>query len=236
MKSARTLTLPGNLSDLHDRVIACERCPRLREYCAAVGREKRRAFVEWTYWARPVPGFGDAEARIWIVGLAPAAHGANRTGRVFTGDNSGNFLYAALHRAGLANQATAISREDGLELTNCYISATARCAPPGNKPTPGEIGRCADFLDAEWELLGRKRVILALGKIAWEAVLALAGRQGCVVGRPRPAFGHGAEVELAPGLRLIGSYHVSQQNTFTGKLTAGMFDEVVGRAKELCLE
>ena len=224
---------PATLALLHQRVIACDRCPRLRDYCAAIGREKRRAFADWTYWTRPVPGFGDPHARLWIIGLAPAAHGANRTGRVFTGDNSGNFLYTALHRAGLANQPNAMSRDDGLMLTDCYISATARCAPPGNKPAPEEIARCADFLDAEWVLLRRKRVILALGKIAWDGALALAMRQGCTVGRPRPRFGHGAEAQLAPGLHLLGSYHVSQQNTFTGKLTPGMFDGVLRRAKGL---
>jgi uracil-DNA glycosylase family 4 len=183
-----------------------------------------------------VPGFGDPLARLWVIGLAPAAHGANRTGRVFTGDNSGAFLFAALHRAGIANQPTATSREDGLRLTDCYISATARCAPPDNKPAPEEVGRCAEYLDAEWGLLGRKRVILALGGIAWEAALGLAGRRGCAVARPRPAFGHGAEVALAPGLRLLGSYHVSQQNTFTGRLTPAMFDAVVRRAMELFSE
>ena len=226
---------PTSLPLLHARVIACERCPRLRSYCVAIGREKRRAFASWTYWTRPVPGFGDPRARIWIVGLAPAAHGANRTGRIFTGDNSGNFLFAALHRVGLANQAISISRDDGLELTDCYISTTVRCAPPDNKPAPDEIARCSGFLDEEWNLLGRKRVILALGKIGWDAALTLAARQGCTIGRPRPRFGHGAETQLAPGLHLLGSYHVSQQNTFTGKLTPVMFDAVLGRAKALCL-
>src|ERR1043165_3810946 len=153
------------LNQLHKQVIACERCARLRAYCGEIAREKRRAYADWDYWGLPVPGFGDSRARIWIIGLAPAAHGANRTGRVFTGDNSGNFLYAALHRAGLANQPTAGSREDGLELRDCYISATARCAPPGNKPLPEEIAACAVYLDDEWRLLARKRVILALGKI-----------------------------------------------------------------------
>jgi uracil-DNA glycosylase family 4 len=227
---------PATFPQLHKRVIGCDRCPRLRAYCAAVGREKRRAFADWTYWTRPVPGFGDSRARLWIIGLAPAAHGANRTGRVFTGDNSGNFLFAALHRAGLANQSTAVSRDDGLSLTDCYISATARCAPPGNKPAPDEIARCAAFLDAEWNLLRRKRVILALGKIAWDAALALATRQGCAFSRPRPSFGHAAEAELKPGLHLLGSYHVSQQNTFTGRLTPAMFDAMLRRAKQLILE
>jgi uracil-DNA glycosylase family 4 len=223
------MKLPNTLAELHARVMACERCPRLRGYCAEIGREKRRAYAGWTYWARPVPGFGDPEARLWIMGLAPGAHGANRTGRMFTGDSSGNFLYAALHRAGLANQPTSTSREDGLQLSDCYISATARCAPPGNKPAPDEIERCAEFLDAEWALLRRKRVILALGKIAWDAALALAARQGCAIARPRPAFGHGAELQLKPDLHVLGSYHVSQQNTFTGKLTPAMFDEVLRR-------
>jgi len=164
--------------------------------------------------------------------LAPAAHGGNRTGRVFTGDRSGDFLYAALHRAGFANQATSVKRGDGLELKECYISAAVRCAPPGNKPLPQEVANCAPYLDEEWRLLRKKRVILALGKIAWDAAMALAGRQGCVVPRPRPAFGHGAEVELGE-IVLIGSYHVSQQNTFTGKLTAQMFDQVLERCKAL---
>jgi len=221
------------LALLNESVIACERCPRLRAYCRAVGQEKRRAFADWTYWTRPVPGFGDPSARLWIVGLAPAAHGANRTGRVFTGDNSGNFLYAALYRTGYANQPTATSRDDGLALTGCYISATVRCAPPENKPTPNEIVQCSAYLDAEWPLLSQKRVILALGKIAWDACLALAARQGCAIPRPRPAFAHAAEVELAPNLHLLASYHVSQQNTFTGKLTPAMFDAVLHRAKTL---
>jgi len=224
MKLSQTLPL------LHERVITCRRCPRLREYCTAIAREKRRAFAEWEYWGKPVPGFGDPDAPIWIIGLAPAAHGANRTGRVFTGDNSGNFLYAALHRAGLANQATSTSREDGLKLTGVYISATARCAPPDNKPLPEEIANCAGYLDAEWKLLRHKRVLFALGKIAWDATLALAARHGCAMARPRPAFGHGAVVELSPGLQLVGSYHVSQQNTFTGKLTPQMFDDILQQA------
>jgi uracil-DNA glycosylase len=153
---------------------------------------------------------------------------------VFTGDKSGDFLFAGLYRAGFSNQPVAVSREDGLALRDCYISATARCAPPDNRPLPEEIARCAGYLDAEWRLLKRKRVVLALGKIAWDAVLALAGRLGCAVGRPRPVFGHGAELELGQGLHLLGSYHVSQQNTFTGKLTPAMFDAVLVRARALC--
>jgi len=178
-----------------------------------------------------VPGFGDSAAWLWIIGLAPAAHGANRTGRIFTGDRSGDFLFAALHRAGLANQATSVRAGDGLKLSGCYISATVRCAPPGNKPLPEEVAACSEYLDFEWEALSRKRVLFALGKIAWDAVLALAARNGIALARPRPAFGHGAEVELMRGLWLIGSYHVSQQNTFTGKLTPEMFDGVLRGAK-----
>lgn len=221
------------LLQLQAEVAGCERCARLRAHCAGVAREKRRAYREWEYWGRPVGGFGDERAWLWIVGLAPAAHGANRTGRVFTGDRSGDFLYAALHRRKFANQATSVRREDGLKLRGCYISATVRCAPPGNKPTVEEIASCARYLDAEWEVLREKPVLLALGKIAWDAVLALGRRKGCEVARPRPVFGHGAVAELGTGLHLVGSYHVSQQNTFTGKLTEGMFDEVLKRCGQL---
>jgi uracil-DNA glycosylase family 4 len=213
-------------------VTACGRCPRLRTYCEAVAREKRRAYADWDYWGKPVPGFGDPRARLWVIGLAPAAHGGNRTGRVFTGDRSGDFLYAGLHRAGYANQPTSVRRGDGLELIDCYISATARCAPPANKPLPAEVANCSTYLDREWDLLRHKRVILALGKIAWDAAMALAIRQGCDLPKPRPPFGHGAEMALGPGLTLVGSYHVSQQNTFTGKLTAAMFDAVLGQCQE----
>jgi uracil-DNA glycosylase len=212
---------------LHLDVTQCQRCERLRAYCAGVAKEKRRAFNDWNYWGKPVTGFGDPSARIWIIGLAPAAHGANRTGRVFTGDRSGDFLFAALHRVGMANQSQSVSREDGLELHNCYISATARCAPPGNKPAMDEVANCAEYLDREWALLATKRVILALGKIAWDASFALARRNGCIIPKPALAFGHGASFMLAPHLRLIGSYHVSQQNTFTGKLTPAMFAGVL---------
>ncbi|HEY8668195.1 MAG TPA: uracil-DNA glycosylase, partial [Tepidisphaeraceae bacterium] len=183
------------------------------------------------YWGRPVPGFGDPAARIWIIGLAPAAHGGNRTGRVFTGDRSGDFLFAGLHRAGFANQPTSVRADDGLKLRDVYISATARCAPPGNKPTPVEIANCSEYLDREWVLLKRKRVVLALGKIGWDAALALARRNGCAAGRP--GFGHGAVAALNDRVALVGSYHVSQQNTFTGKLTDAMFDAVLKRCGEL---
>lgn len=216
---------------LHADVIACEKCPRLRAYCTAVAREKRRAFRDQDYWGRPVPGFGDPRARLWIVGLAPAAHGANRTGRMFTGDRSGDFLFAALHRVGLANRPTSVSRDDGLTLTDVYISATARCAPPANKPLPQEVANCAPFLDREWDLLSRKRILLALGRIAWDACLSLATRHGPVTG-PKRDFAHGAEWPLGP-LTLVGSYHVSQQNTFTGRLTEAMFDSVLRRCLQL---
>lgn len=222
-----------SLRQLHEQVIGCDRCERLRTYCGEVAATKRRAFLEHDYWGKPVPGFGDPQARLWIVGLAPAAHGGNRTGRVFTGDRSGDFLFAALHRAGYANQAHAVSRGDGLELRNCYISATARCAPPGNKPLPVEVVNCATFLDEEWRLLRKKRAILALGKIAWDASIALARRNGCEIAKPQAAFGHGAAVALCESLTLLGSYHVSQQNTFTGKLTPRMFDDVLRACRQI---
>jgi uracil-DNA glycosylase len=219
---------------LRAEVEGCELCARLRGYCAEVAREKRRAYRDWDYWGKPVPGFGDARARLWVIGLAPAAHGGNRTGRVFTGDRSGDFLFAGLHRAGYANQPTSVGRDDGLVLRDCYISATARCAPPGNKPLPQEVENCSRYLDREWELLRRKRVILALGRIAWDAAISLGRRQGANVRRPE--FGHGAVCRLTDRVALVGSYHVSQQNTFTGKLTDRMFDEVLGECRRLSAE
>jgi uracil-DNA glycosylase family 4 len=226
-------TLPKiSLPMLNRQIIACERCPRLREYCRHIASEKRRAFADWDYWGKPVPGFGDPAARIWIIGLAPAAHGANRTGRVFTGDRSGDFLFAALHRAGLANQPTSTSRDDGLKIQDVYISATARCAPPANKPLPIEIANCAQYLDEEWRLLKRKRVLLALGKIGWDACARAAARHGAE-GGGRIEFGHGAVKQLSGSLTLVGSYHVSQQNTFTGKLTEKMFDAILKRCLDL---
>jgi uracil-DNA glycosylase family 4 len=215
---------------LNEAIGRCELCTRLRSYCSEVAREKRRAFLEWEYWGKPVAGFGDVKARLWIIGLAPAAHGANRTGRVFTGDRSGDFLFAALHRAGFANQPSSVRREDGLILRDCFISAAVRCAPPENKPLPTEQKNCQAFLDREFELLKNKRTILALGKIAWDATLGLLRRQKIIL-PSKPAFGHAAVIELSESLRLVGSYHVSQQNTFTGKLTPAMFDEVLQRCK-----
>ena len=224
---------PVSFLKLHKEVIACESCPRLREWCTTVAREKRKSFAAWDYWGRPVPGFGDANARIWIIGLAPAAHGANRTGRIFTGDRSGDFLFEAMHRVGLASQPTSTHRDDGLALSDCYISATARCAPPANKPTLDEVKNCASFLDREWKLLKRKRVLLALGRIAWDAAIDLARRNGCDAKVRSADFGHGAVAPLSDRLSLVGSYHVSQQNTFTGKLTKAMFDQVLRDCQRL---
>jgi len=208
-------------------VIACRRCPRLVEWRERVAREKRAAFREWEYWGRPVPGFGDPAARLVVVGLAPAAHGGNRTGRVFTGDRSGDWLYRALHRAGFANQPASERRDDGLRLTGAYVTAVVHCAPPANKPTTEERDNCTPYLERELALLREWRVIVALGSFAHGSVASLLGV------RPRPAFGHGSEAVLSDGRRLLGSYHPSQQNTFTGKLTEEMFDSVFTRAREL---
>ena len=219
---------------MHDAIVSCDRCPRLREYCARVAREKRRAFRDDTYWARPVPGFGDPHARLVLIGLAPAAHGANRTGRVFTGDGrggSGDFLMSALHRAGFANIPTSRHPGDGLALKDAFIAAAARCAPPDNKPTPEEIANCRPHLDAELAALPRVRVVVGLGKIAFDAYLQLLKQRGVAM-RPRPAFGHGVVHRLANGQTLIGCYHPSRQNTNTGKLTARMMDEVFLRTQE----
>ena len=217
---------------LHAEIVACRACPRLVAHREAIAREKRRAFRDWTYWGKPVPGFGDPDARIVIVGLAPAAHGANRTGRIFTGDRSGDFLFAALHRLGLANEPTSVSRDDGLALRDVFVLSPVRCAPPDNAPTPAEIARCAPFMERELGLLPAARVLVALGAIAWRAILDHLARVGTDVPRPRPAFGHGARIELG-GRWILGSYHVSQQNTQTGRLTPAMFDAVIGEARTL---
>ena len=229
----KSVTAKDSLGALASEIIQCSRCSRLREYCGQIAVEKRRAYADWDYWGKPVAGFGDERAGIWIVGLAPGAHGANRTGRVFTGDRSGDFLFAALHRAGLANQAGSIHRDDGLRLRGVYISAAARCAPPGNKPLPEELANCSEYLDREWTMLKNVRVMLALGKIGWDATLALARRRGCDFPEGKQAFGHGAMMQLTPERWMLGSYHVSQQNTFTGKLTTGMFDEILRRSAEI---
>jgi uracil-DNA glycosylase len=219
-----------SLVQLHDAIVGCRACPRLVAWREKVARDRVARFRDQTYWGKPVPGFGDPDARLLIVGLAPGAHGANRTGRVFTGDRSGDFLYAALHRAGLASQPESLSPHDGLTLRDTYIVCTLRCAPPGNAPRPDEIARCAPFLDHEVALLPRVRVVLALGAIGWRAWLDHAARQGAPLPRPRPAFAHGARAEVG-GRALLGSYHVSQQNTQTGKLTPAMFDRVLAQAQ-----
>jgi uracil-DNA glycosylase family 4 len=209
-------------------IVECEACPRLRRYCARVAREKRRAYRDEVYWAKPVPGFGDARARLLLVGLAPAAHGANRTGRVFTGDGiggSGDFLMAGLHRAGFANIPTSRHPEDGLELRDAFIAAAVRCAPPDNKPTPREIARCQPHLEAELSALPNVRVVVALGKIAFDAYLQLLRARGLDL-RPRPPFGHSLAHVLPNGQTLVGCYHPSRQNTNTGKLTTTMIDDV----------
>jgi len=219
---------------VHDAIVSCERCPRLRTYCAEIARTKRKAFRDEVYWGKPVPGFGDPRARLLLVALAPAAHGANRTGRVFTGDGpggSGDFLMAALHRASFANIPTSRHAGDGLVLKDAFIAAAARCAPPDNKPTPEEIANCRPHLDAELAALPRVSVVVGLGKIAFDAYLQLLQQRGVTM-RPRPAFGHGAVHRLANGQTLIGCYHPSRQNTNTGKLTSRMMDEVFARARE----
>ncbi len=212
---------------LNQQIITCEACPRLRAYCRQVADEKRKAFADWTYWGRPVPNFGDPAARLLIVGLAPAAHGANRTGRVFTGDRSGEWLYRALHKAGFANQPTSTDARDGLILADCAITAVAHCAPPDNRPTVEEIAHCREWLDATFDLVPA-RVLVALGQIAWQAVVREARRRGWLIGRPA-RFQHGAAQQLAGDRWLLGSYHPSQQNTFTGRLTEPMFDQVFRR-------
>jgi uracil-DNA glycosylase family 4 len=227
---ARTAALP--LVRARAGIVACEQCPRLRTYCAAVARTKRRAYREDTYWGKPVPGFGDPEARLLVVGLAPAAHGANRTGRVFTGDGvggSGDFLMAALHRAGFANIPTSQRVDDGLRLTDAFVAAAVRCAPPDNRPTPEEIARCLPHLASELDALPRVRVVVALGKIAFDAYLQLLKSRGERL-RPRPVFAHDAAHEVSGGV-LIGCYHPSRQNTNTGRLTAPMMDAVFARAR-----
>ena len=230
-----TVPLP-RLADVHHAIVSCERCPRLRQYCLEVAREKKRAYRDDTYWGRPVPGFGDPEARLLIVGLAPAAHGANRTGRVFTGDGtggSGDFLMTALHRHGFASIATSTHAGDGLTLRDAYISMAVRCAPPGNRPLPGEIARCLDHLNAEAARLPRVGVVVALGRIAFDAWLQVLKGRG-VQRSPRPQFGHGAVAAFGGGQpALIGAYHPSRQNTNTGRLTPAMLADVFARAGDV---
>ncbi len=219
------------LAELTESIVACRRCPRLVEWRERVARTPPPRFAGWEYWARPVPGFGDPRARVLVVGLAPAAHGGNRTGRIFTGDRSGDWLFAALHRAGFANQPRSLHRGDGLRLTGAYVAAAVRCAPPANRPLPGERDACLPYLVREMDALVCARTLVCLGSFAWDAALrALAALGHRVV--PRPRFAHLAEAAVGP-YRLLGSYHPSQQNTFTGKLTEPMFDAVFVRAREL---
>src|SRR5947209_3090144 len=225
--------MSSTLVQLHKEVVACNQCPRLIAYCQKIGREKRRAYMDWEYWAKPVPGFGDPDARVLILGLAPGAHGSNRTGRPFTGDGSGYFMYPVLYETGFASQSMATSREDGMKLTGAYITAAVRCAPPGNKPTPEEIANCAHFLDAELAALTRLAVVVALGKIGFDAYLNYLRRHEVIKSRAPFAFGHGVEYQMPNGISLLGTYHPSMQNTNTGKLTKEMFRKIFQRARAL---
>jgi uracil-DNA glycosylase family 4 len=217
----------SSLPDLEARIVTCRACPRLVAWREEVARVKRASFASETYWGRPVPGFGDPQARVMVLGLAPAAHGANRTGRVFTGDRSGDWLFASMYRTGYANQPTSVSADDGLRLTDLWVAAAVRCAPPANKPTPDERDRCLPYAREELDLLSRVSVIVCLGAFAWDAALRILGGA-----RPRPKFGHLAEARVG-AYTLLGSFHPSQQNTFTGKLTVPMTDAVFHRAREL---
>lgn len=224
----------GKLGALMREVIACERCPRLRKYCREIAETKRRAYLDWEYWGKPVPSFGDARARVLIIGLAPGAHGANRTGRMFTGDRSGEYLYRALYQTGFASQPESRSREDGLKLEGVYITASARCAPPDNKPAPGELANCRPYLERELDLLKDVRVVVALGRVAFDGYLRILRDRGQIASRAAFHFAHGAEHRTGKGAPvLIASYHPSQQNTSTGKLTAEMLRKIFERAREL---
>jgi len=222
---------PASLVAVERAVVACERCPRLRAWCRRVARERKREFRDQEYWGRPVPGFGDPKARLLVVGLAPAAHGGNRTGRVFTGDSSGNWLYEALHRFGFANQPHSTGRGDLLHLSGCYVTAAARCAPPANRPTREELERCRPFLAAEIRLLSQVRVVVALGRVGWEAWLRASGWWEGLAPRARPAFGHGTEATLPDGTCFLCSFHPSRQNTNTGRLTRPMWHAIFRRAR-----
>jgi uracil-DNA glycosylase family 4 len=227
--------MPDSAELLHvldEEITGCRKCPRLVEYRERISREKRRAYRDWIYWGKPVPGFGDPKAQLMLVGLAPGAHGSNRTGRPFTGDKSGEFLYKALYDAGFANRPVAVQRDDGLQLFNAYITAAARCAPPDNKPLPSELSNCRPYLERELEVL-KPRAILALGKIGWDVYLGILKAQGFITSRATYPFAHGAEVELpAAGARLFGVYHPSQQNTSTGKVTLPMYAKVLKRIQK----
>jgi uracil-DNA glycosylase family 4 len=224
-----------DLDVLAEEIVACSRCPRLRSHCAEVARAKRRAYRDEEYWGRPVPPFGDPRARVLILGLAPGAHGANRTGRLFTGDRSGDWLFRALHQSGFASQPSSVSRGDGLALRGAYITAAARCAPPGNRPTPQEILNCRPFLERELAGLPDLRVVVALGKIAFDNFLAILRKAGAIASRAPYRFGHNLEYRIPGQPVLLASYHPSQQNTSTGKLTEKMLLDVFGRARALCV-
>ena len=221
------------LGELAGSIVRCRKCPRLVRWRELVAKKPPRRYLGETYWARPLPGFGDHGARLLIVGLAPAAHGGNRTGRIFTGDRSGDWLYETLYAFGFSNQPTSGYRGDGLKLKDCYICAAVRCAPPDNKPTPQEFERCRPYLVQELELLKHVQVVVALGKIAFDSFLRAYQENGGILPKPRPQFGHGSLARLGDGLTLLGSYHPSQQNTFTGKLTREMFHAMFGKAKEI---
>lgn len=225
---------PSGLAILQNQIVNCDRCPRLRKYCLEIATLKRRAYREWEYWGRPVPAFGDPQARVLILGLAPGAHGSNRTGRMFTGDGSGQMLYRVLHKTGFASQAESKSRDDGMTLAGIYITAAARCAPPGNKPTPEELRNCRPFFEQELDLLNQVRVVVALGKIAFDTYLGILKSRGVITSRSAFVFGHDRQFDIGPRQpRLISSYHPSQQNTSTGKLTEKMLVDVFRRARRL---
>lgn len=221
------------LTQLNREVVACTRCPRLVAYRERVAHEKRRAYREWEYWGKPVPGFGDPQARVLVLGLAPGAHGSNRTGRPFTGDASGNFMYPVLYETGFANQPNATDRNDGLKLKDLYITAAVRCAPPDNKPLPVELANCATYLEREMQGLGKVRVVVALGRIGFDAYLNYLKRRGQLAGKKAYIFGHGARYEMPDGRILLASYHPSNQNTQTGKLTRKMFVQIFKEAARL---
>lgn len=233
MPTASISSIGRSLAILTDRIVRCEQCPRLRDYCTALGETKRRAYLDWEYWAKPVPGFGDPAARVLIIGLAPGAHGANRTGRPFTGDGAGNFMYPVLYETGFANQPEATSRTDGLRLRGARICSICRCAPPADKPTPQEIRNCSVHLSAEIAALRRVRVVVALGRIAFDNYLNHLIREGQIDSRRHFPFGHGVEHSMPDGTVLLASYHPSLRNTNTGRLDRPMFLRIFVRAREL---
>ncbi len=233
IRKENALTILENLTLLHNEVIHCRRCPRLVEYRERIGLEKRRAYLDCTYWARPVPGFGDPSARVLVFGLAPGAHGSNRTGRPFTGDASGNFMYPVLHRLGFASQPNASGIHDGMVLHDLWITAAVRCAPPDNKPLPSELANCAEYTDREIAALKNLKVVVALGKFAFDAYLDSARRRHVITRKADFHFAHAAEYEMPDGITLLASYHPSNQNTATGKLTVAMFEAVFARARQL---